>query len=49
MKRMAKWKKVASESQKKFFKDMKQFLFENSDAEERFNMSITFYKSLETR
>ena len=37
---LAKWKKVASESQKKFFKDQVQYLFENADAFERFKAGI---------
>ena len=39
MKLMAKWKKVASESQKDFFKNQIQWLFENDDAESRFNQA----------
>ena len=36
---MAKWKKVASESQKKFSKDQVQYLFENVNVEEGFRDS----------
>ena len=32
MRALAKWMKVAGASQKKFFKDMIQYLFENDDA-----------------
>ena len=39
MKDMAKWKKVASTSQKQFFKDQIRWLFENDDAETRFNQA----------
>ena len=36
MKALMKWKKVASESQKNFFKDQVQYLFENDGAYDRF-------------
>ena len=36
MRDLAKQKKVASASQKKFFKDMVQYLYENVEAYERF-------------
>ena len=40
MKLMAKWKKVASISQKDFFKNQIQWLFENEDAESRFRQAV---------
>ena len=39
MKRLAKWKKVASESQKEFFKNMVRYLFEDEEAEARFRQA----------
>ena len=39
-KALAKWKKVASASQKKFFKDQIQYLFENDGALERYQAAI---------
>ena len=41
MKAIAKWKKVASTSQKKFFKDQIQWLFENQDALNRFTEAVS--------
>ena len=37
---LIKWKNGASASQKKFFKDQIQYLFENSDALDRFNAAV---------
>ena len=39
-KSLAKWKKIASASQKDFFKNQIQFLFENGDAKARFDEAI---------
>ena len=40
MKALEKWKRVARESQKQFFKDQIQWLFENEGAQARFNEAM---------
>ena len=37
---LAKWKNVASASQKEFFKDMVQYLFEHAEAYQRFLAAV---------